>query len=133
MRDFWETFPSAGALGAAILLANLCCVFWIERIKTKHRRGFAVQLRTLGVEVRLCARSPMGFLSLMLGVRRAGVTVALNYLEHRGIIRLSRKQIVITDRYRVRIPPSPPLIIQAIDLVMLCRERCIKSPSLSTT
>ena len=38
------------------------------------------------------------FLSLMLGVRRAGVTVALNYLEHRGIIRLSRKQIVITDR-----------------------------------
>ena len=38
------------------------------------------------------------FLSLMLGVRRAGVTVALNYLEQRGVIRLSRKQIVITDR-----------------------------------
>ena len=38
------------------------------------------------------------FLSLMLGVRRAGVTVALNYLEHRGVIRLSRKQIIITDR-----------------------------------
>jgi len=38
------------------------------------------------------------FLSLMLGVRRAGVTVALNYLESRGIIRLSRGQIVITDR-----------------------------------
>jgi CRP-like cAMP-binding protein len=37
------------------------------------------------------------FLSLMLGVRRAGVTVALNYLEHRGVIRLSR-QIIITDR-----------------------------------
>ena len=34
----------------------------------------------------------------MLGVRRAGVTVALNYLEHRGVIRLSRKQIIITDR-----------------------------------
>ena len=30
--------------------------------------------------------------------RRAGVTVALNYLEHRGVIRLSRKRIVITDR-----------------------------------
>jgi hypothetical protein len=35
---------------------------------------------------------------LMLGVRRAGVTVALNYLEHRGVIRLSRSKIVITDR-----------------------------------
>jgi CRP-like cAMP-binding protein len=38
------------------------------------------------------------FLALMLGVRRAGVTVALNYLEHRGVIRMSRKQIVISDR-----------------------------------
>ena len=38
------------------------------------------------------------FLSLMLGVRRAGVTVALNYLEDRALIRLGRKQIVITDR-----------------------------------
>lgn len=38
------------------------------------------------------------FLSLMLGVRRAGVTVALNFLEKRGIITLSRKHIVILDR-----------------------------------
>ena len=38
------------------------------------------------------------FLSLMLGVRRAGVTVALNYLEQRALISLSRKKIVITDR-----------------------------------
>ena len=37
------------------------------------------------------------FLSLMLGVRRAGVTVALHYLEQRALIRLARKQIVITD------------------------------------
>jgi CRP-like cAMP-binding protein len=42
------------------------------------------------------------FLSLMLGVRRAGVTVALHYLEQRGLIRLSRKQIVITDRNGLR-------------------------------
>ena len=35
------------------------------------------------------------FLSLMLGVRRAGVTVALHYLEHRALIRLGRKQILI--------------------------------------
>jgi CRP-like cAMP-binding protein len=38
------------------------------------------------------------FLSLMLGVRRAGVTVALHYLEQRALVRLSRKQITITDR-----------------------------------
>lgn len=38
------------------------------------------------------------FLSLMLGVRRAGVTVALQHLERRAIITLSRKQIVIADR-----------------------------------
>lgn len=34
----------------------------------------------------------------MLGVRRAGVTVALNFLEKRGIISLNRKQIQILDR-----------------------------------
>jgi CRP-like cAMP-binding protein len=38
------------------------------------------------------------FLSLMLGVRRAGETVALHFLEQRGIIQLARKQIVILDR-----------------------------------
>ena len=38
------------------------------------------------------------FLSLMLGVRRAGVTIALHYLEQRGVIQLSRGQIVILDR-----------------------------------
>ena len=38
------------------------------------------------------------FLSLMLGVRRAGVTVALNYLEQRALLNLSRKKIIITDR-----------------------------------
>lgn len=42
------------------------------------------------------------FLSLMLGVRRAGVTVALHYLEQRALIRLSRKQIVIVDRKGLR-------------------------------
>jgi hypothetical protein len=41
---------------------------------------------------------PHEFLSLMLGVRRARVTVALHYLQNRGLMGLARKQIVITDR-----------------------------------
>jgi CRP-like cAMP-binding protein len=38
------------------------------------------------------------FLSLMLGVRRAGVTGALNQLDRKGVIRLSRGRIEIVDR-----------------------------------
>jgi CRP-like cAMP-binding protein len=38
------------------------------------------------------------FLSLMLGVRRVGVTGALNQLGRRGVIRLSRGRIWIVDR-----------------------------------
>lgn len=38
------------------------------------------------------------FLSLMLGVRRAGVTVALHLLAQKGLISLSRGRIEIVDR-----------------------------------
>jgi CRP-like cAMP-binding protein len=38
------------------------------------------------------------FLSLMLGVRRAGVTGALNQLDRKGVIRLCRGRIEIVDR-----------------------------------
>jgi hypothetical protein len=34
----------------------------------------------------------------MLGVRRAGVTGALNQLDRKGVIRLSRGRIEIVDR-----------------------------------
>ena len=44
------------------------------------------------------------FLSLMLGVRRAGVTVALNVLERKGVINLTRGQILITDREDLKTP-----------------------------
>jgi CRP-like cAMP-binding protein len=37
------------------------------------------------------------FLALMLGVRRAGVTVSLNYLKKRGIIRSQRGQVLVLD------------------------------------
>src|SRR5213596_3388557 len=42
------------------------------------------------------------FLSLMLGVRRAGVTVALHFLERKAVIRLSRGRIVVMDREGLR-------------------------------
>lgn len=38
------------------------------------------------------------FLSLMLGVRRVGVTGALNQLHRKGVIRLSRGRIWVVDR-----------------------------------
>lgn len=38
------------------------------------------------------------FLSLMLGVRRPGVTVALHFLEGYGLIRASRGKITVIDR-----------------------------------
>src|SRR5262249_39809956 len=38
------------------------------------------------------------FLSLMLGVRRAGVTIALGHLEGRGLISTARGAVTIVDR-----------------------------------
>ena len=41
------------------------------------------------------------FLSLMLGVRRAGVTVALQALEDRGLIATKRGQVTVRDRAKL--------------------------------
>ncbi len=41
------------------------------------------------------------FIALMLGVRRASVTEAVNILERRGIIRAGRGNIVVLDRARL--------------------------------
>jgi CRP-like cAMP-binding protein len=38
------------------------------------------------------------FLATMLGARRPGVTLALNMLEYRGLIRAKRSEITIVDR-----------------------------------
>jgi len=47
-----------------------------------------------GSEVRLTHE----FLSVMLGVRRAGVTVGMHVLEGKGLIRANRGQVLILDR-----------------------------------
>ena len=41
------------------------------------------------------------FLSLMLGVRRAGVTEALQSLEDRGIVLTRRGQVRVVDRAKL--------------------------------
>jgi CRP-like cAMP-binding protein len=41
------------------------------------------------------------FLSLMLGVRRAGVTIALSKLRHAGIISVHRARVTVLDRHRL--------------------------------
>jgi CRP-like cAMP-binding protein len=38
------------------------------------------------------------FLAIMLGVRRPGVTIAISFLEDRGLIRTKRRIISIVDR-----------------------------------
>jgi CRP-like cAMP-binding protein len=53
--------------------------------------------RTAGDELHLTHE----FLALMLGVRRAGVTIALHELQTTGDISLSRSSIRITDRGRL--------------------------------
>jgi CRP-like cAMP-binding protein len=42
------------------------------------------------------------FLSTMLGVRRPGVTLALQHLENQGLIQAKRGTVVIVDRTRLR-------------------------------
>ena len=50
--------------------------------------------RTVGDELILTHE----FLATMLGVRRPGVTVALNFLEKQGLVRVQRKAILVVDR-----------------------------------
>jgi CRP-like cAMP-binding protein len=38
------------------------------------------------------------FLALMLGVRRAGVTIALHHLEAQGLVKMGRSNVTILDR-----------------------------------
>jgi CRP-like cAMP-binding protein len=90
----------------ARVLLNFVNAFLIQTSQTALSNG------TASIEERLArwllmAQDRLGgdevpltheFLSLMLGVRRAGVTGALNQLHRKGVIRLSRGRIEIVDR-----------------------------------
>jgi CRP-like cAMP-binding protein len=90
----------------ARLLLNFVNTFLIQTSHTALSNGTAnieqrlarwllmAQDRLDGDEVPLTHE----FLSLMLGVRRAGVTLALNQLDLKGVVRLSRGRIHIADR-----------------------------------
>jgi hypothetical protein len=47
------------------------------------------------------------FLSLMLGVRRPGITVALHFLEGYGLIKATRGVITIVDRQQLEAHADP--------------------------
>jgi CRP-like cAMP-binding protein len=101
LRDSMEVSPTLRAL-----LLKFAHTFMIQTAQTALANGRAK------LEARLARWILMGhdringdqlpltheFLSVMLGVRRAGVTVALHLLQERGLIRTQRSHIAIVDR-----------------------------------
>jgi CRP-like cAMP-binding protein len=88
------------------VLLNFVNAFLIQTSRTALSNGTATLEERLARWL-LMAQDRLGgervpltheFLSLMLGVRRAGVTGALNQLDRKGVIRLSRGRIEIIDR-----------------------------------
>jgi CRP-like cAMP-binding protein len=96
-------------------------VEWLVRWRTNRRyaRAFSIQVATtalangrsklderlarwlLMVSDRVGTTFPITheFISLMLGVRRPGVTLAIQILEGKGMIRASRGSVTILDRH----------------------------------
>jgi CRP-like cAMP-binding protein len=88
------------------LLLNFAHIFMMQIAQTAFANGRA------GLEQRLARWLLMGhdringdrlpltheFLSVMLGVRRAGVTLALQGIEKRGLVKRTRGQIAVVDR-----------------------------------
>ena len=75
------------------------------------------------------------FLSLMLGVRRAGVTVALQHFESTGLISTSRGSITIKDRDGLEESANglygksacPPLMLRRLMVLRWCGLSCLRS------
>jgi CRP-like cAMP-binding protein len=73
------------------------------------------------------------FLSLMLGVRRAGVTEALHMLKTRGLIANGRSQITVRDRKGLeRVAGQAYGIPEAEYRRLLGRARIVLSPKISS-
>jgi CRP-like cAMP-binding protein len=102
--DLRKAMRQSASLGRVLL--NFVNAFLIQTSHTALSNGTATiqerlarwllmgQDRLAGDKVPLTHE----FLSLILGVRRPGVTGALNQLDHKGVIRLSRGRIEIVDR-----------------------------------
>jgi CRP-like cAMP-binding protein len=102
--DLRQAMQQSASLSRVLL--NFVNAFLIQTSRTALSNGTATLEERLARWL-LMAQDRLGgervpltheFLSLMLGVRRAGVTGALNQLDRKGVIRLSRGRIEIIDR-----------------------------------
>jgi CRP-like cAMP-binding protein len=102
--DLRQAMRQSASLSRVLL--NFVNAFLIQTSRTALSNGTATLEERLARWL-LMAQDRLGgdrvpltheFLSLMLGVRRAGVTGALNQLDRKGVIRLSRSRIEIIDR-----------------------------------
>ncbi|MCI0752751.1 helix-turn-helix domain-containing protein, partial [Teichococcus vastitatis] len=63
------------------------------------------------------------FLSMMLGIRRAGVTVAAGLLQKAGFIRYERGRVEVTDR-----PGLESVACECYGIVRRDRDRLLGKP-----
>ena len=91
------------------LLLRYCHVFQLQSAQTSLANGAYDITERLARWLLMCADRVDGsefqltheFLSMMLGVRRPGVTTATHMLEGAGMIRAKRARITILDRARL--------------------------------
>jgi len=67
------------------------------------------------------------FLSLMLGVRRAGITVAAGALQRAGLIRYERGRIEVTDR-----PGLESVACECYGIVRRAQDQLLEPPAEAT-
>ena len=105
--DFRAAFRQSASMQAWLL--RYAHVTMIQTAQTAHANaGFDIEARLARWLLMMHDRAGEDefsltheFLSVMLGVRRPGVTVALQVLEGNGLIRATRGRITILDRERL--------------------------------